>query len=69
MAKRAIEELDKELAQTLYVGIDKAEARRALTELELLEERDTALSPGLRTLREALRVAFAEAERPADEGV
>jgi hypothetical protein len=69
MAKRAIEELDRELARTLYVAIDKAEARRALTELELLEQRDTTLPPGLVGLRESLRVAFVEAELPADEGV
>jgi hypothetical protein len=69
MAQRAIEELDKELAQTLYVPIGKAEARRVLTELELLTERDTALTPGLVELRHALQAAFVEAEPPADEGV
>jgi hypothetical protein len=69
MAKRAIEELDKTLAPALYVPIDKPEARRALTELELLEQRDTALTPGLIALRNALRAAFAEAEPPADEAV
>jgi hypothetical protein len=69
MAKRALDELDKTLAPTLYVPLGKAEARRALTELELLEERDTALTPGLTALRDALRAAFVEAEPPADEGV
>ena len=69
MAKRAIEELDKQLAPTLYVPLGKAEAQRALTELELLEQRDTSLPPGLIALRDALRVAFVEAEPPADEGV
>jgi hypothetical protein len=69
MAKRAIDELDKELTQTLYVGIDKAAARRALTDLEMLAERDTALPPGLSSLRESLRAALIEAQPPADEGV
>src|ERR1035441_4556584 len=45
MAKRAIDEFDKQLEPTLYVPLGKAEAQRALTELELLEQRDTALSP------------------------
>ncbi len=69
MAQRAIEELDKELARTLYVPIDKAEARRALTELELLSERDSSLTPGLVELRHALQAAFVEAQPRADEGV
>ncbi len=69
MAKRAIDEFDKELAQTQYVALDRVEARRALTELELLAERSTALTPGLVALREALRVAMLEAQPPADEGV
>jgi hypothetical protein len=69
MAKRAIDEFDKELAHTLYVAIDKAEAQRALTELELVAQRDTALTPGLVALRESLRAAFVEAQPPSDEGV
>lgn len=69
MAQRAIEELDRELAQTLYVPIDKAEARRVLTELELTAERTTELSPGLAALRAALQAALVEAQPPADEGV
>jgi hypothetical protein len=67
MAKRAIDELDKELAHTIYVGIDKVEARRALTELEMLAERTTTLTPGLVSLRDSMRAALIEAERPADE--
>lgn len=66
MAKRAIDELDRELAQTLYVGLDKAAARRALTELEMLAERDTSLTPGLAGLRSSLQVAIAEAEQPVE---
>jgi len=69
MAKRAIEEFDKTLAPTLYVPLGKPDAQRALTELELLEQRDTALTPGLVALRDALRAAFVEAEPPADEAV
>ena len=69
MAKRAIDEFDKQLEPTLYVPLGKVEARRALTELELLEQRDTALSPGLVALRDALRAAFVEAEPPSDEAV
>ena len=38
MAKRALERLDEELARTLYVALDRAEARRALTALEMLGE-------------------------------
>lgn len=69
MAQRAIEEFDKELSQTLYVPIDKAQARHALTELEMLAERDTSLPPGLTELRAALQVAVTEAQPPADEGI
>jgi hypothetical protein len=67
MAKRAIDELDKELAAALYVGLDKAEVRRALTELDLLAQRDTALTPGLTRLRESLQAAVAESELPSNE--
>ncbi len=67
MAKRAIDELDKELAATVYVGLDKGEVRRALTELDLLAQRDTSLTPGLTRLRESLQAAVVEAERPSAE--
>jgi len=69
MAKRAIDELDGELARGLVVTIDPGAARRALTELELIEQRDSALPPGLVELRGALRAAIEEARPPADEGV
>ena len=66
MAKRAIERLDAELAKTLYLAIDRAEAMRALTALAALEERTTALPPELETLRAALKTAYAEeSEGPA----
>jgi hypothetical protein len=69
MAKRAIDELDKELAEAVYLAISHAEARRALTELEMLDQRDTSLPPGLVALRDSLRAAMTEAEPPADQGV
>lgn len=69
MAKRAIDELDKELAEKVYVAVDHGEARRALTELDLLAQRGTALPPGLVALSEALKAALVEAQPPADEGV
>jgi hypothetical protein len=58
MAKRALDELDRELAQTLPLAVDPVEARRALTELELAEQRDSTLPPGLTELRAALRLAL-----------
>lgn len=67
MAKRAIDELDKTLAGTLYVPLDVVRARQVLTELDLLEQRQTSLTPGLTGLREALKEAIQEAERPAEE--
>jgi hypothetical protein len=66
MAKRAIEKLDEELARTLYVPIDRAEARRILTALEAQGERTTTLPPELQSLREALEIALVESgENPA----
>jgi hypothetical protein len=66
MAKRALERLDDELTRTLYVPIDRAEARRALTALEMLAERTTDLPPELQALREAIATAQEEAnENPA----
>jgi hypothetical protein len=69
MAKRALDEFDQALAQTLVVAIDASAVRQALTELELLEMRDTSLTPGLTLLRDALRAAIVEAQPPSDEGV
>jgi small subunit ribosomal protein S15 len=43
-------ELDKELSRSLVLEIDAVEARRALTELDLLEQRGTALPPGTRRI-------------------
>jgi hypothetical protein len=69
MAKRAIDELDRTLAGQMTLLVDRGEARRALTELELLAQRDTSLPPGLAALQASLRAAVEEAEPPADEGV
>ena len=66
MAKRALERLDEELARTLYVALDRAEARRALTALEMLAERTTDLPPELQALRDAITAAQEEEnENPA----
>lgn len=67
MAKRALERLDAELARTLYVALDQLAARRSLLAIERLEERTTAEVPELETLREAIRIALAEARRPDGE--
>ena len=66
MAKRALERLDDELARTLYVPLDRAEARRILTAVEALGQQATNVPPELDALREAIKTALVE--RP-DEGV
>jgi hypothetical protein len=66
MAKRAIERLDAELSRTLYVPVDRAEARRVLTALEALGQQTTSLPAELEALREAFKTALEEAhENPA----
>jgi hypothetical protein len=60
MAKRAIERLDAELAKTLYVPLDRAEARRVLTALEALGQQTTSLPAELAALREAIKTAMDE---------
>jgi len=65
MAKRAIEQLDAELDKTLYVALDDAVVRGALTALEMQAQRETTLNPALESLREALRISIAE--RPPRE--
>ncbi len=57
MAKRAIERLDSELADRVPLLLDATEASAALTALEMLAERDTALDPALAALRDAIREA------------
>lgn len=60
MAKRALERLDDELALTLYIPLDRAAARRAITALEALAQQGTALPPDLEPLRQAIMVAMEE---------
>jgi hypothetical protein len=66
MAKRAIERLDAEIARTLYVPLDRAEARRVLTAIEMLGQATTGLPPQLETLREAIKLAMVQENEPAD---
>ncbi len=60
MAKRAIERLDEELARTLYVPVDRAEARRVLTALGAIEQQTTSLPSELAALRETIKTALDE---------
>ena len=60
MAKRAIERLDEELARTLYVPVDRADARRVLTALEALGQQTTSLPSELQVLSEAMKTALDE---------
>jgi hypothetical protein len=62
MAKRAVERLDEELARTLYVGIDRAEARRVLTALEALGQQTTSLPAELAALRDDITAALEETQ-------
>jgi len=66
MAKRAIERLDAELEKTLYVPIDRAEARRIMTALEALAAKTTELPSELAVLRDTLAATLEELkENPA----
>jgi hypothetical protein len=66
MAKRALDRFDDELSRTLYVPLDRAEARRILTVLSMEAQTATSLRPELEPLREALTEALQEAnENPA----
>ena len=60
MAKRALEKFDVEVAQRLYVGIERADARRILTAIERLAQTSTAEPPELAALRDAITAALAE---------
>jgi DNA repair exonuclease SbcCD ATPase subunit len=66
MAKRALERLDAELTRTLYVPLDRAEARRVLTALEAWEQQTTSLPAELQKLREALKTALVEVGESSD---
>ena len=62
MAKRAIERLDEELARTLYVPIERGEARRVLTALEALGQQTTSLPAELAKLRDDVTAALQETQ-------
>ena len=62
MAKRAIERLDEELARTLYVPVERAEARRVLTALEALGQQATSLPAELARLRDDVTAALEETQ-------
>jgi hypothetical protein len=66
MAKRALERLDAELARTLYVPLDRAEARRILTAIEAVSQQTTSVPPELETLRNAVNLALVEAGADSD---
>ena len=65
MAKRAIERLDDAMARTLYVPLDRAEARRILTAIEAIGQQTTNVPPELDEMRDAIKTALAETP---DEG-
>lgn len=65
MAKRALERFDEELARTVYVPFDRAEAMRILTAIEMIAQSTTSTVPELGILRDALRDALAM-ERPPE---
>ena len=60
MAKRAVERLDEELARTLYVPVDRAQARRVLTALEALGGQTTSVPPELAQLSDVITAALDE---------
>ena len=66
MAKRALERLDAELTRTLYVPLDRAEARRILTAIEARAQLTTSVPPELETLRGAINTALVEAGADSD---
>jgi len=59
MAKRAVERLDQELANRVVLILERRQVDEALTALEMLAERDSALPPPLSSLREDLKAALA----------
>lgn len=66
MAKRALERLDAELAQAVYVPFDHRAVRAILTALETLGQQSTHLPPELAALRDTLTASLEEAnENPA----
>jgi hypothetical protein len=55
MAQRAIAELDKTLAETVYVPLSVADARAALVALEHIAQAQPSLDPALERVRDAIR--------------
>jgi hypothetical protein len=66
MAKRAIEKLDELLGKQIYVPLDVAAARRALTAIEMLEQQSTAELPEIDALRDAVRATLEESGKVFD---
>ena len=64
MAKRALEKFDAERERTLYIGLDRIEARRVLTAIEMLGQKTTSTPPEFATLRNALTAALEESATP-----
>jgi hypothetical protein len=65
MAKRAIEQLDAELAGKVAVLLSNDEATAISTEIAALETAGGSLPRGLLALREAIAAARAQPETPA----
>jgi hypothetical protein len=61
MAKRAIEQLDRETDGGVFVKLSLAEAAGVSTALEMLLERTSALPPELATFRDRLNAAVSAA--------
>lgn len=69
MAKRALERFDAELERALYVALDRIQARKLLTSLEMFAQATTAEIPELAQLRDAITAALKEYERPDAEPI
>jgi len=60
MAQRAIVRLDEELVPSVFVALDRSEARGALTALEMLAQNSGSMPPELETLRDSITAALVE---------
>lgn len=58
MAKRAIERFDEELSHTLFVPLERGEARRVLTAIEALGQQTTSIPSEFEELRNAIKTAL-----------
>jgi hypothetical protein len=68
MAKRAIERLDQEIGQRVFIALTLPEAAELSTALEMLVEGTSALPPALADLRARLQVAVASARSTSSDG-